>query len=61
MGLMPPAELLTVRQVADLLRVSTAHVYRLAARGELPHVRVGNAMRFVAGDLTFFMGARKAR
>jgi excisionase family DNA binding protein len=60
-GLMPPAELLTVRQVADLLRVSTAHVYRLAERGELPHVRVGNAMRFVASDLPSFMCTLRPR
>lgn len=33
-------ELLTVKEVAALLKVSTATVYKLVDRGELPHVRV---------------------
>ena len=35
-----PAALLTVREVATLLRVSTATIYALAARQELPHLRI---------------------
>jgi len=41
----PPGHLLTVREAARLLRVSTATVYKLCARGELGHVRVLNALR----------------
>jgi excisionase family DNA binding protein len=37
--------LLTIREVAGILRVCTATVYRMCARGELPHVRVSNAIR----------------
>ena len=37
--------LLTVRQVAERLSVSTATVYKLCERGELPHCRVGNSIR----------------
>lgn len=37
--------LLNVRQVAELLGVCTAIVYRLIDRGELAHVRVSNAIR----------------
>jgi excisionase family DNA binding protein len=36
---------LTVREVARRLRVSTATVYKLCARGELVHVRVLNVVR----------------
>jgi len=43
--------LLTVRQVAVYLRVSTATVYGLCARGELQHVRVLNAIRISPLDL----------
>jgi excisionase family DNA binding protein len=39
--------LLTVADVAQVLRVSKATVYRLVAEGKLPHVRIGNAIRFV--------------
>jgi excisionase family DNA binding protein len=43
--------LLTVREVAALLRVSTATVYELCARGKLRHVRVLNAIRVARCDL----------
>ena len=42
-------KLLTVRQVAKLLEVCPATVYRLCERGELPHYRIRNAIRV---DLT---------
>jgi excisionase family DNA binding protein len=45
----PPARLLTVREAARLLRVSTATVYKLCARGELAHVRVLNVIRIPSG------------
>ncbi|MBK7858417.1 MAG: helix-turn-helix domain-containing protein [Archangiaceae bacterium] len=40
-----PPPLLTVRQVAERLAVSTATVYALVGRGELEHARVSNAIR----------------
>lgn len=39
-------EVLTVKQVAEFLQVSTDMVYRLAARGELPGRKVGRIWRF---------------
>jgi excisionase family DNA binding protein len=51
-GVGPPAgPLLTVREVAGVLRVSTATVYKLCARGELAHVRVLNLIRIPEGAL----------
>jgi excisionase family DNA binding protein len=41
----PAGPLLTVREVARVLRVSTATVYKLCTRGELAHVRVLNVIR----------------
>jgi len=38
--------LLTVKEVATRLHVCRATVYSMVERGELPHVRVGNAVRF---------------
>jgi len=43
--------LLTVREVAAYLRVSTATVYELCARGKLRHIRVLNAIRVTADDV----------
>jgi len=50
--------LLTVREAAERLAVSTFTVYRLCDRGELPHVRVSNAIPSAATDLETFL-ARK--
>ena len=50
--------LLTVRQVAELLGVCTAIVYRLIDRGELAHVRVSNAIRVKGSDLAAFLEQR---
>ena len=40
-----PEGMMTVREVARLLRVSRATVYRLCARRDLDHVRVLNVIR----------------
>lgn len=39
--------MLTVRQAAAVLKVSTWTVYTMVQRGELEHVRVSNAIRVV--------------
>ncbi len=43
--LVPVAEVLTVREVAEVLKVSTATVYAMVERGELEHFRVSNSIR----------------
>jgi excisionase family DNA binding protein len=35
----------SVREFAAILRVSTSTVYQAVAAGEMPHVRVSNAIR----------------
>ena len=42
---------LTVAEAAAMLRVSTATVYKLCARGELVHLRVLNVIRIPAGAI----------
>ena len=49
------APLLSVRETAERLRVSTATVYALRGRGELRHVRVSNAIRLRVEDLEDFI------
>jgi len=54
--LLPPIEqLLTVRQIAQFLGVCTATVYKWAATGVLPHVRIVNVIRVPRGDLIRFL------
>jgi len=48
--------LLTVREASEHLRVSTATVYSLVGRSELPAVRVSNAIRVRREDLEAFIG-----
>jgi len=54
--LLPPIEqLLTWRPVARLFGVCRATVYKWAATGVLPHVRVLNAIRGRLEDLSTFI------
>ncbi len=44
--------LLTVGDMARMLRLTKASVYKLVSEGRLAHVRIGNAIRFVPGQLS---------
>jgi excisionase family DNA binding protein len=46
----PPA-VLTVSEVAVRLRVSRSTVYSLCMAGQLPHVRISNALRIASEDV----------
>jgi excisionase family DNA binding protein len=39
-------QLMTVREVADYLRVSVKTIYRLLKQGRIPGTKVGNQWRF---------------
>jgi excisionase family DNA binding protein len=41
----------SVRELAAILRVSTSTVYQAVAAGEIPHVRVSNAIRVALLDV----------
>jgi excisionase family DNA binding protein len=56
-----PGRLLTVREVAARLGVCTALVYTLCDRGELPHVRVSNAIRVTDADLDAYIASQRRR
>jgi excisionase family DNA binding protein len=53
--------LLTVRQVAERLQVSTKTVYQLCERGDLAHVRVSNAIRVAPANLDAFIAIARGR
>ena len=52
------ADLLTVAEVADELRVSTMTVYRLIQRDELPALRIGRSYRIDKSDLDAYLSNR---
>jgi len=39
-------KILTAKEVAELLKITKATVYNLAAKGKLPAFRIGNSWRF---------------
>jgi excisionase family DNA binding protein len=53
--------LLTVRQVAGILNVSTATVYALVERGDLCHTRVSNGIRFTPGQVEAYLAHGRDR
>ena len=52
------ARLLTVNEVADLLRVSRMTVYRLIKSGEMPALRVGRNYRLREEDIHNYLTER---
>jgi excisionase family DNA binding protein len=46
-----PNDILTVKEVADYLKVNERTIYRLASNGELPAFRVGASWRFRLGEI----------
>jgi len=45
------AEILTIREVAELLKINEKTAYRLAAKGKIPGFRVGGSWRFRRTDI----------
>ena len=54
-------ELLTVREVADAMRVSTMTVYRLIRSDALPAIRVGKHFRIRTRDLEEYLESQSTR
>ncbi len=51
--------LLKVRDVQEILGLSRSQVYELVARGEIPHYRIGKAIRFDPQDLKDWLESKK--
>jgi excisionase family DNA binding protein len=52
-------DLLTVKEVADILRVDRSYVYRIIREGQLPALRpTPHKTRIVKTDLWAFLGPR---
>ena len=50
-----PEEILTVREVAEFLKVTERTIYRLATEGQIPSFKVGGSWRFQRTDLIQWM------
>jgi len=53
----PLPRLLTARQVADQTGIPLSRVYELTREGDLPHVRMGRAVRYSAPALRAWIDA----
>lgn len=55
-----PDEFLTVREIAELLKLNDQTVRNMIDRGEIPAVRVGSrSVRVMRSDLDAFLGERR--
>ena len=54
-------EVLTLKQVADYLKVSEITVHRLTQRGVLPGVKIGRQWRFSKQSITELLRRRRNR
>jgi excisionase family DNA binding protein len=50
-----PEEILTIREVAEFLKVTERTIYRLVAEGKIPSFKVGGSWRFQRVDLVQWM------
>jgi excisionase family DNA binding protein len=61
MSTLPLPRLLTVAEVADLLRVSEMTVYRLITNHDLGATKIGRCWRVAADDLEAYLDQRYVR
>jgi len=52
-------DIMTIREVAEYLKLTEKTTYRLAAEGELPGFKVGGSWRFKRQDLAKWIAAQK--
>ena len=52
-------QILTLKEVADYLKLTEKTAYRLAAEGKLPGFKVGGAWRFQREDLEAWIETKK--
>ena len=55
----PSLELLTISEVAKLLRISASGARRLQQARQLPFIKVGGSVRFSKRDIASYLEARR--
>lgn len=53
---MEPTKLLTVREVANIMRVAEITVYKWVEKGTIKHVKIGRTIRIKEDDLNKMLG-----
>lgn len=53
-------EILTLKEVAQYLKLAEKTAYRLVANGELPGFKVGGSWRFKSQDIEHWIAERKS-
>jgi excisionase family DNA binding protein len=53
------SELLTIREVAAILKISIPSVRRLQQRRQIPFVKVGGCVRFTRTDIAVYLDRRR--
>ncbi|WP_233203967.1 helix-turn-helix domain-containing protein [Novosphingobium sp. HII-3] len=57
-GYVMPIEILTMREVADFLKINEKTAYKLTAAGKLPGFKVGGSWRFKRADIESWIEKR---
>jgi excisionase family DNA binding protein len=57
----PLLGLLTIPEVAELLRISVPTVRRLQQQRQLPFIKVGGRIRFAQSDIALYVAKRRVR
>jgi excisionase family DNA binding protein len=57
----PTLGLLTIAEVAELLKIAVASVRRLQQQRKIPFVKVGGSIRFFRSDISSYLQKRRVR
>jgi excisionase family DNA binding protein len=57
----PSTDLLTIREAANLLRLSVSGVRRLQRQRRIPFIKLGGSIRFDRRDLTNFVNRNRVQ
>lgn len=55
------SEILTIREVAEYLKINEKTAYRFAAEGKIPGFKVGGAWRFRKGEIDRWIKQQERR
>ncbi len=53
------SEVMTARELADMLRLSEDHIRRLTSRKEIPYVKIGHSVRYKADDIDRWLSTKR--
>ena len=55
------SDIITIKEVAEYLKIKEATVYSLAAKGEIPAFKVGGSWRFDKADIENWIAKQKKK